>query len=208
MINLEGIKNIIFDLGNVIVDIDFELTVQAFQKLGGDKIDLNLENYMDHPIFGAIEKGEITPAQFRDEIRRMLQKEVSDEQIDQAWGAVIINTDQARIDLIKKLSTDYRLFILSNTDAIHIARATAIFKNNFNIDMEALFEKCYYSHDLAMEKPGLEIYKTVLNDAGMLAKETVFIDDKEDNVEAALSLDIQAYHLDTEKDSLCSLFSR
>ena len=206
MINLKGIKNIIFDLGNVIVDIDFERTVQAFQELGGDKIDLNLENYMDHPVFGAIEKGEITPAQFRDEIRRMLQKDVSDEAIDKAWGAVIINTDQERIDLIKALGKNYRLFILSNTDAIHIARATSIFKNNFGLDMESLFEKCYYSHELAMEKPGLEIYKAVLNDARLAAKETVFIDDKKDNIEAALALDIQAYYLDAGKEALTSLF--
>lgn len=207
MINLSGIKNIIFDLGNVIIDIDFKRSVEAFQALGGDKINLNLENYMDHPIFGAIEKGEISTDEFRQEIRQMLNnKNLTDETIDQAWSALIINSDKERIDLIKALGKKYRLFILSNTDEIHITKAKRIIHKNFNVEIEELFEKCYYSHELALEKPGLEIYKTVLQDANIQAKESVFIDDKLDNIEAALSLGIKAYHLDIEQGTFPSLF--
>ncbi len=207
MIDLNGIKNIIFDLGNVIVDIDFNLTVEAFQALGGGKIDLNLENYMDHPIFGAIEKGQITAAEFRNEIRFMLGNEsVSDEEVDKAWAAVIINSDNERIDLIKELGKKYRLFILSNTDEIHIAHAKNIIRKNFGVEMESLFEKCYYSHELAMEKPGLEIYNSVIADAGLVPEETLFIDDKNDNIEAANHLGIKGYHLDPQGPTFPSLF--
>ena len=206
MVDLSGIKNIIFDLGNVVIDIDFNLTVNAFQALGGNNLDLNLENYMDHSIFGAIEKGEISPAQFRQEIRHLLQEDLSDTTIDQAWAAVIKDTNHQRINLIHTLSKDYRLFILSNTDAIHIAQAQSVFSSKYNVDMEKMFEKCYYSYQMMMSKPGLEIYKAVLNDAQIKAKETLFIDDKKDNVEAALTLGIQAYWLDIQRESLTSIF--
>lgn len=207
MSEFKNIKNIIFDLGNVLCDIDFKRTVDAFQTLGGDKIDLNLENYMDHPIFGGIEKGEISAAQFRDQIREMLQSDASDDIIDEAWSAVIVKSDIERIKLIKSLRKNYRIFILSNTDEIHIARATQLFKDDFDIDFFGLFEKCYYSHELALEKPGFEIYNTVLADAGIKAEETLFIDDKADNIEAAKQLGIMSYLFDNKKEKLEEIFN-
>lgn len=203
---LKNIKNIVFDLGNVLVDIDFNRTVEAFQKLGNDNLDLNLDNYMDHPIFGAIEKGQITTAEFRDRIREMLDSEVSDEEVDKAWAAVIINSDSERIELLKRLKSKYRIFILSNTDEIHITRALKIFKDNFDVDFTSLFEKCYYSHEMGMEKPDAKIYLEVLNDAKLIPEETLFIDDKLENIEAANLLNIKGHHHLHGEEKLVDLF--
>lgn len=203
---LKDVKNIVFDLGNVICDIDFKRTVDAFQQLSGNDIDINLDNYMDHPVFGAIEKGEITPAEFRDRIREMLQCDVSDEKVDAAWAAVIVNTDMERLNLLKELGKSYRLFILSNTDEIHIRRVLKVVKEDFNINFTDLFEKCYYSHEMGMEKPGDEIYMTVMADAKIEAQETLFIDDKLDNIEAAKNLGIKTYHYVKENETLSSIF--
>lgn len=206
-IDLSGVKNIIFDLGNVICDIDFNLTVEAFNKLGSDKVDLTLDNYMEHPVFGALEKGEISTEQFRDEVRSLLELDLSDQQIDEAWAAVVINSDQARIDMLSELGEKYKLFLLSNTDGIHIEKAVRVINETTKGDFLSLFEEVYLSHLLKLAKPSAEIYEFVLNDADMKASETLFIDDNLPNIEAARQLGIQSYHFDSKKEKLIDLFA-
>ncbi len=206
MIDLKGIKNIIFDFGNVICDIDFQLTIDAFARLGGPKLNISVENYINHPVFGDLEKGIISNDKFRTKIRELLQVDASDQAIDDAWSQLIINTDKERIDLLKRLKVHYHLFLLSNTNAIHIATAYNRINEDFDVDLESLFEKIYLSHLLGMAKPNKKIYEYVINDAQIKASETLFIDDNKDNIIAARSLGYKTYHLNPNKEKVSELF--
>lgn len=206
MIELKGIKNIIFDFGDVICDIDFKRTVDAFSQLSANKLSITVEDYIHHPIFGGLEKGEISTSEFRDAIRGLLQTEASDEAIDLAWAQVIINSDQERLAMLKELNKNYRVFLLSNTNEIHVTTAFERINTTLDVDFRSLFEKVYFSHLLGMAKPNSEIYHHVLSDGNMLASETLFVDDNKANIEAALKLGIRSYHLHPREEKLVDLF--
>lgn len=206
MINLEGIKNIIFDFGNVICDIDFNRTVDAFSRLSNKPLSITVEDYIHHPVFGGLEKGDITTAQFRNEIRQLLHSNASDEAIDNAWAQVIVNSDKQRIDMLKILKNDFRIFLLSNTNEIHVATAFHRIGDCFEVDFENLFEKVYFSHLIGMAKPNADIYNYVLKDAGILSSETLFIDDNKDNIIAAQHLGFKVYHYNPYQENLVNLF--
>ena len=206
MINLEGIKNIIFDLGDVICDIDFKRTVDAFSQLSESTLELSVENYIHHPIFGGLEKGDINLDQFRMEIRSLLKTKASDTAIDEAWAQVIINSDQERMDMLKKLNANYRIFLLSNTNSIHVSTAFERINNSFDVDFRSLFEEVYFSHQLGMAKPAANIYNYVLEDAKIEACETLFIDDNKANIEGAQQLGFKTYHLKPREEKVADLF--
>lgn len=206
MINLEGIKNIIFDFGDVICDIDFKRTVNAFSQLSENKLSISVEDYIHHPIFGGLEKGDIGLEEFRDEIRKLLHTDASDAAIDNAWAQVIINSDQERMEMLASLKQHYRLFLLSNTNDIHIDTAFKRIDETLNVDFAAFFEKCYFSHKLGIAKPNADIYNYVLNDGNMIACETLFIDDNKPNIEAAAVLGFKTYHLKPREEKVVDLF--
>lgn len=208
MINLEGVKNIIFDFGDVICDIDFKRTVAAFSKLSSSALSITVEDYIHHPIFGGLEKGDIGLGEFRDEIRKLLNTDASDDAIDNAWAQVIIGSDRERMDMLYTLKKDYRLFLLSNTNDIHIDTAFGRINNKLNVDFGAFFEKTYFSHQIGMAKPSDRIYNYVLNDANIVASETLFIDDNKPNIEAAAALGFKTYHLRPREEKVSELFEK
>ena len=114
-----GIKNIIFDLGGVILDIDYNLTVKAFEKLGIPNFKAQYSKMSQSNLFDNIETGKINPEEFRNLIRVVAEKDVTDAEIDHAWNALILHLTQYRIEILKKLQNNYRLFLLSNTNKIH-----------------------------------------------------------------------------------------
>lgn len=206
MLDLKGIKNIIFDFGNVLCDIDFQRTVDAFSLLSDNKLSITVEDYIHHPVFGGLEKGDITTAEFRDEIRSLLKTDASDEAIDNAWAQVIINSDYDRLIMLDKLNLDYRVFLLSNTNEIHVNTAFHRINETFDVNFNSFFEVAYFSHLLGMAKPNAEIYTYVLNDAGIVAEETLFIDDNEANIIAAQKMGIQTYLLNPKEENVADLF--
>lgn len=202
MIDLNGVKNIIFDFGNVICDIDFDRTVRAFQALGGNNFELTVEEYIHDPIFGALEKGDIELPEFRDKIRHLLNADVADAAIDKAWAAVIINSDQARIDMLKRIKEHYRICLLSNTNQIHIDTSFQRINTSFGVDFASLFEKVYFSYELKLAKPDPAIYEYVFKNMGIKAEETLLIDDNGPNIEAAAHLGMKTYLFNPKEDSL------
>lgn len=206
MINRTGIKNIIFDFGDVICDIDFQRTVDAFSQLSQMPLSITVEDYIHHPIFGGLEKGEINTAEFRIEVRQLLQIEASDEAIDEAWAQVIINSDQERMAMLKELNKRFRIFLLSNTNDIHVQTAFRRINESFELDFRSLFEEVYFSHQLGMAKPDATIYNYVLDDAKIVASETLFIDDNKANIEGAKKLGFRTYHLKPREERVVDLF--
>ncbi|MBL7111018.1 MAG: HAD family phosphatase [Bacteroidales bacterium] len=196
MIDLKNIKNIILDLGGVILDLDFESSIDQFKKLGITDI-VDLYQIPEHyPFFKQFEIGLISPGQLREEIRKATGNNISDDEINDAWNIISVGFTKESIETVLKLNRQFRLFLLSNTNAIHeVYYNNQLFEGHGIKNLTEIFEKVYYSHDLHMRKPDAEIFEFVLNDSKLIPEETLFVDDTLVHIETASSLGIKTYHL-------------
>lgn len=188
-----GIHTVIFDLGGVIIDLSLERTLQAFATLTGtSKTDIQ-KAYGSNPVFMAYEKGEVSDQEFRNSIRKHFSTHASDAEIDHCWNAMLIDLPVSTLTMLEKLKKHFRVFVLSNTNTIHINYVNEIMLQGKVLD--SWFHKAYYSHQLGMRKPELEIYQHVLDQNQLIPEQTIFLDDNLDNLKAANSLYIQTLHI-------------
>jgi len=191
---MKNIRNIIFDLGGVIIHLDFNRTRKAFLDLGLSEFDSVYSKAQQNELFDEFDKGNITPASFRDEIRKHIGKTVSDAEIDNAWNAMLLDVPEEKLRILKELQTKYRTFLLSNTNVIHVESFSAELKRVHNVtDFTDYFEKCYYSCDIGRRKPDVETFQFVLDENGLSAAETLFIDDSPQHLEGAMQCGIQTF---------------
>ncbi len=200
------IRNIVFDIGNVLVDIDYNVTIAEFQKLA--KVDFaEIVSYpKQEKIFDRFEKGEISVSDFFTGLKKYLKDDVSDVQITDAWNSILINYPKAKFDLLEKLKLNYNVFALSNINQIHADSLDVVAQNQLGKNsFRDFFHHAYYSHEMGYRKPEAEIYEIVLNEQKLVPTETLFIDDKAENTAAAETLGIQTHHL-TAPEKLFELF--
>ena len=188
---MKKIKNIVFDFGGVIIDLDKDAAARRFIEIGfADAADM-LGNAHHKGIFKAIENGDITAEEFRDEVRRLSgNKDISDVDINSGWLAFVKDLPQRRLDYITKLREKYNVFLLSNTNPIVMEWGES---NGFSSEGKPIsdyFDKNYYSYKIKASKPDRAIYEYMLSDGGMIADETLFLDDSELNLEGARALGI------------------
>jgi len=197
---MENIKNIIFDYGNVIFEIDFKIAQASFKKLGIN----NIENFFAHKahnqLFDDFETGAISPAQFREGIRKAANNPaLTNEQIDEAWNSLLIGTIQENHDLLLKVKEKYRTFLLSNNNEIHYDWIINYLKTTFELNnYDEYFEKAYFSQHMKLRKPNANIFEQVLKENGLNPAETLFIDDSPQHIEGAKSVGLNTL-LMTEK---------
>lgn len=207
MRNYNSIPNIIFDFGGVLLNIDTNQAVKGFEAIGLSDMDRIKKEYQENGLFDRLEKGMISAAYFRTEIRKYIDAEVSDNQIDKAWNSMLLDLPIERLELLERLKSKHRIFLLSNTNIIHWEAYMAMIKEQHNVCLSDFFEKDYYSHDLGLRKPDTKIYTTVMEKEGLVPTETLFIDDMFANYEAAKSLGMQAHFLDLENgETVLDLF--
>ena len=195
-IDLTNIKNIIFDLGKVLLNLDFNASIVAFQKLGlkTDVLD-NKQAYSD-PVFYELEVGKVTPEEFCNRIRKVLNNpNATDLQIEDAWFAMILDIPANRVKVVQELSKNYNVYLFSNTNKIHIDRLHRAFKAEHGIDFPSLFVKDYYSHEIHERKPDLSSYKKVIELSGINPEESIFIDDLEKNIIGAQQSGLKTFWL-------------
>ncbi len=195
-IDLTNIRNIIFDLGNVLLNLDFDASIKAFHNLNRnpDLVD-GSEVYSD-PVFYQLGTGQISTSKFREVLRKLLQNPMAtDKQLDLAWNAMILDIPAKRVELLKRLSKDYQLYLFSNTNQIHIKRLHSDFLHQHKIEFSSLFEKAFYSHEIHVYKPDLNSYLKVIELAGIDPAETLFIDDLEENIKGAKWADLKTFWL-------------
>jgi len=193
--SLTPIRNIIFDLGGVILNIDPQLTVNEFRKLGWEEFYKENNQSVVKDLFFQLEKGNSSPGVFRDSVRKMIKDYVDDYAIDSAWSAMILDIPAERIRYLEELKKSYRLFLLSNTNEIHRLKFHCDFEKDFGYSFYNVFERNFYSHEMGMRKPDPQIYKQALTEAGLIASETLFIDDMEINTEAARNIGMMVLHI-------------
>ena len=185
-LQLAEIKNIVFDLGNVLLNLDFDASIKAFKKLGLNEEVVDSQQAYADPVFYDLEVGRITPEKFRARVRQILNNpDATDQNIDDAWSAMILDVPAHRVEVVQKLKEKYRLYLFSNTNIIHISRLHAQFKKEHGIEFSSLFHKDYYSHELHERKPELASYRKMMSQAGIIPEETLFIDDLEKNIRGA-----------------------
>ncbi len=191
------IKNIILDLGVVIINIDSDRTVQAMKSLGFENFEKSYTLLKQKDLFDKLEKGQITPEEFRSNLRKHINKDVSDESIDKAWSEMLLDFPKKRIDFIQELGKKYNMYLLSNTNEIHYQKYINDFKSDFGFEFNSLFKKAYYSHQVGNRKPEPEIYEYLISDSGINPQESLFVDDLEVNLEAAQKKGIQTRWINT-----------
>jgi putative hydrolase of the HAD superfamily len=204
---MSTIKNIIFDYGNVIFNIDFARVAGAWKKLGITNADEFYGHRQQDDVFNALERGQISPEAFRDRIRELTHKpELTDQQIDDAWNAIFIGIPQGNHELLLQVKAKYRTFLLSNINAIHYDYVHGYLKREFGMDdNDHLFEKTYYSHLVGKRKPDAEIFEQILKENNLNPSETLFIDDSPQHLETAKKLGLQTY-LMTAPDTIQHYF--
>ncbi len=191
----ENIKYIIFDLGGVVLNIDFTKTIQAFIDLGIADFEKVFSQYKQDRFFDSLDKGIVSSSDFFNEIYQFIPSGISKESILAAWNAMLLDFPSERIQLIKKLKNNYSLFLLSNTNSLHYPVYQETLRKQEHIELEDLFDKCYYSFEIGMRKPDKEIFEYVLNDNTINAEECLFIDDSKEHIETAEKLGIHCIHL-------------
>ena len=196
MIDLKGIRNIVLDLGGVILELDVNRSIKALSEpglTGLEDLDIIFSKY---PFFLEFETGRINAGQFMDALTARLGDHAPREKILEAWNAMILGFRPDTINLLTQLKAKYRMFLLSNTNAIHEVYYNNLLHMEHGIpNLTDIFEKVYYSHDLNMRKPDHEIFQHILADSRLTARETLYIDDTEVHVKAAGDLGIHGYHL-------------
>ena len=188
------IKNIVFDLGGVLVDLDFKAAINGLQQAGFVNVKEQLQSFDREGIFQKFELGEMTAEEFRTAIRENSTVTLTDEEIDALWNAMLLEIPREKLELILDLRGKYMVYLLSNTNPIHW---DYVCKNAFNyrgFRVNDYFEETFLSYEMHLAKPDKAIYEKVLQDANLLAEETLFIDDSEANCKAAEEVGIHAHH--------------
>jgi len=192
----KNINMVVFDLGGVLFDIDYTYTQKAFQQLGSTtNFNAVYSQQKQAGIFDEFEKGNISPAQFRAGLREWLPSTTTDKQIDSAWNALLIGFPADKVELLSKLKQKYKLYLLSNTNEIHLPEVlNMIDKAHTPGQLGKLFIKEYYSCRMGLRKPDKVIYEKVLIENKLNPATTLFIDDIAHNLEGATLAGLQTLH--------------
>jgi glucose-1-phosphatase len=187
-----AIKNIIFDLGGVLLNIDFNRTKKAFENLGVKDFDSFYTKESANPVFEALETGHISPEEFYTALQKHCNPGTTFAQIQSAWNEILLDFRKESIAALPALANRFQIYLLSNTNSIHHAAFTAMFEKEFDgKDFDSHFTRAYYSHTLQKRKPYPETYSYVIKNAGITAAETLFIDDAQANIEGAAEAGLQ-----------------
>ena len=202
---MKKIKNIIFDLGGVILNIDYHLTSKAFKDLGNVNFDELYSQAQQNNIFNKFETGKLSGDDFVKYLQEFIPLKTKNE-IEKAWNSMLLDLPLSRIDLLKSLGNDYRIFLLSNTNEIHINYFTNYVNEKFGKNLfQSLFENHYYSNEIGLRKPNMDAFNYVITQNKLKASETLFIDDSEQHIKGANKVGLNTYFLKNGED-ISSLF--
>lgn len=193
---MPNINAVILDLGGVLLNLDFQKTEDAFMKLGISHFSQLFSQQHATQLFTDLETGKVSPEDFIQALKRESGKDLTDQQIMDAWNAMLLDFPPERITLLKRLKQDYPLFLLSNTNAIHVPAFNQKLKEAYEIpSLDKLFNKAYYSHLIKERKPDLAAYEAVIQENNLNPAATLFVDDNRENIEGAGKAGLYAVQL-------------
>lgn len=196
------INTIIFDFGDIFINLEKQASNDAFIKIG-----LTMPNQEITTKNELYEKGKISETEFLETFLKYIPNS-NLEEIRNAWNSIIGDFPLYRLEFLQLLSQKYRLFLLTNTDEIHIAHFEDKVGVSFYTDFYNCFEKVFYSYEMGMRKPQVEIFSTIINNYELSPKRTLFVDDRKENTDAAASLGINVWNLQVGKEDVVDLFDQ
>ena len=194
------IKNIIFDLGGVILDIDETVVYKELEKMGINTSELaRSKEFID--LMSKFDTGIYTAPTFRKKAKALLGIEkMTDKRFDAIWNSMLLDIPRERIEAIEKVKKHYRIFLMSNTNVIHYDLYVRDLQLRFGYnEFDELFHKSYFSFAEHLEKPDPRFFELILDHEDLLPEETLFIDDTEKNIKAAQTLGIRTYHISRDE---------
>lgn len=187
---------LIFDLGNVIIDLDYPKALQRIKEEISFEFHEKVDGFYLTDFHKDYEKGIIDSGQFRDEVRSYFHQDWKDEKVDELWNLLLLKIPTERLELISKLRENFQVGVLSNTNLIHIHAVNRILQQDHGIEnFDPIFDWVFLSHEMGLAKPHAEIYEKMLLDLGTSANRVIFFDDLITNVEGAKAVGIQAVHV-------------
>jgi epoxide hydrolase-like predicted phosphatase len=193
---MQGIRDIIFDLGGVIIELNYQKTQDAFTQLGVQNFEKHFNQFKSSQLFETYEMGQISTDEFLSQFSKVVPENVQTHQIIEAWNAMLGTYPLRNLQILQQLRNHYGLYLLSNNNALHLQGCNQILERERGLpSLNLFFDKSYYSHLVGKRKPNADIYLQVLEENGLDPKHTLFIDDTLPNIEAAQALGLQTIHL-------------
>ena len=204
--NVNPINAIIFDLGGVLLDINYWLTIKAFNNLGCSDFESIYTQQKQSQLFDDFETGKVSSETFRKSLQKQMQFSISNVEFDNAWNKMLLQLPEQRIELLEKLNKKFSLFLLSNTNEIHIKAFKKIISSSIGYErFENCFKKVYFSSEIGNRKPNASCFEMVLSENKLSAAKTLFIDDSIQHVEGAYKIGIKTLLIESGEE-LVSIF--
>ena len=200
---MAAVKNIIFDLGGIFLNLNYQNTKDLFIEYGVSEFDDYFTQHHANSLFEDLEKGDISVEEFYTIFRKETSTNLSDQQIKTAWNGMLVSFTKERIDWLRKIKERYNIYLFSNTNQIHYDEIMSLYKRDIGSeDFNELFIKPYYSHEMRLRKPYSNSFQHIIDEQNLKVEETLFIDDTIKNVDAAIALGLQTIHLVAPKTVL------
>jgi HAD superfamily hydrolase (TIGR01509 family) len=203
---MKGIELILFDLGGVLIDIDYQATENAFVKLGVEDFQEQYTQFQQNQLFDLFETGQISAQHFINKLLPITREGTSPNEVVHAWNAMIGSFPKEKIELLERLSKQIRIALLSNTNELHMVQVKRAWVNESSVSFESLFEQVFLSHEIEQRKPDLETFSWVCEQLQVLPKKVLFIDDSPQHIDGANSAGLQT-HFYQNTEAFYALFS-
>ena len=204
--NVNPINAIIFDLGGVLLDINYWLTIKGFNNLGCSDFESIYTQQKQSQLFDDFETGKVSSETFRKSLQKQMEFSISNVEFDNAWNKMLLQLPEQRIELLEKLNKKFSLFLLSNTNEIHIKAFKKIISSSIGYErFENCFKKVYFSSEIGNRKPNASCFEMVLSENKLSAAKTLFIDDSIQHVEGAYKIGIKTLLIESGEE-LVSIF--
>lgn len=197
---------IIFDLGGVIIDLDYSKTIHAFEELGMENFHDVYSQAAQTNLFDDFETGQISAQRFINSLLPYLKVGTTPNMAVHAWNAMILSVPIEKLQLLKELRKQYPLYLLSNTNELHVPVVRREWAKVTSEPMEYYFDRIFFSHEIHMRKPDKSIFEFVCEQQSIDPKRSLFIDDSIQHIEGARKIGLQTVHL-TNSEDLIQLFS-
>ena len=201
---MNNIDTLIFDFGGVIINLDYSKPVDEFKKLGISDSKKLYSKEEQTSLFDSLECGQISDEKFLNEIRK--KSNTNDlELIRKAWNSILLNIPEERVHLLKKLSLKYKIYLLSNTNSIHLNEIISAYGEKKWRNFISIFNEVYFSNQIGMRKPNEDVFFYLIKKNKLDVSKTLFIDDSPQHIKTAKKIGFKTYHL-TDKEDIVSLF--